>query len=211
VNAEADVRRKPAQKRGELRVQQILDASEALTLEMGAESVTTNHIAKRAEVNVGTLYHFFSNKTEIFLAILARSSSHFEETVIGVGELPHADAEEWIARLVEAQTEVWLANAASVLLYDALRSDPVTNSLVAEGDRRIVELYCQGFKQFCPHIAPSRRRHVGRALLIMSYALHEDVFFAPSPRERQARIREIYPAVRSYVCEARDSQRGRHV
>ena len=42
MRAPTEVRRKPAQKRGELRVQQILDACQALILEMGVDAVTTN-------------------------------------------------------------------------------------------------------------------------------------------------------------------------
>ena len=200
MSAPAPVRRKPAQKRGALRVQQILDATEALILEGGAEAVTTNHIAVRAKVNVGTLYHFFSNKTEIFLAVLARSGGDFEQAVAEAGARPAASAEEWIARLMDAQTEVWLANAASVRLYEALRSQPETNALVDDGDKRIVGLYCEGFKRHCPHIPSGRRRHMAHALLIMSYALIEDATFAATARDRQARIREILPAVRSYIC-----------
>lgn len=200
MSGAAQVRRKPAQKRGELRVRQILDATEALILETGAEAVTTNHIALRAELNVGTLYHFFSNKTEIFLAVLARSSGHFERAVAEVAALPAATAEEWIARLMKAQTEVWLANAASVRLYETLRSQPEMNALVDEADKRILSLYCEGFKRHCPHIAPGRRRRVAHSLLIMSYALIEDAIFAATARERQARIREIVPAVRGYLC-----------
>jgi AcrR family transcriptional regulator len=208
MSASAEVRRKPAQKRGEMRVQEILDATEALVLEIGAEAVTTNHIAKRANVNVGTLYHFFSNKTEIFLAILTRSANQFERAVEQAGALPAADAEEWISRLVEAQTRVWLANAASIRLYEALRSQAETNSLLDEADGRVESLYCEGFKQHCPHISPSRRRHVARTLLIMSYALHEDISYAANEREKQARIREIYHAVRNYVCEPPKERRG---
>lgn len=200
MSGPSPVRRKPRQKRGELRVQQILDATEALILEAGAESITTNHIATRAEVNVGTLYHFFSNKIEIFLAILARSSDDFERAIVKVAALPSLPAEEWIAQLMDAQTEVWLVHAASVRLYETLRSQPETNALVDEADKRIVDLYCEGFKRHCPHIAAGKRRHVARALLIISYALIEDAIFAATTRERQARIREIVPAVRSYIC-----------
>jgi AcrR family transcriptional regulator len=204
MRASADVRRRPAQKRGELRVQQILDATEALILESGAEAVTTNHIAKRAGVNVGTLYHFFSNKAEIFLGVLARASSALETAVAEVNAAPvHevANAETWIARLIEAQTRTWLARAASVRLYEVLRSQPETNSQVEASDERTIALYCEGLERFCPHIARGRRRQVARTVLIMSYALLEDAIFATTPREQQARIREIHPAVRNYLID----------
>ena len=72
VKGRAKMRRKPTQQRGEERVQQILDATVELVLEIGTDSITTNHIARRADVNVGTVYHFFKDKFEIFRAVIGR-------------------------------------------------------------------------------------------------------------------------------------------
>ena len=205
MTSPADVRRKPAQKRGELRVQQILDATEALILEVGPEAVTTNHIARKAGVNVGTLYHFFSNKAEIFLAVLARSSAQveaaIEQAVQPTSDEPES-ADEWITRLLQVQTDSWLQHIASVRLYDMLRSQLVTNAQVELSDERTVMLYCEGFARYCPHIPAVRRRPMARALLTIFYALIEDAIFASSSRDRQARLREIDPAVRSYLMNS---------
>ena len=59
------------QKRGVLRVEEILQAAGALFAELGYDKVTTNMIAARAGVSPGSLYQFFSNKEAIAQAFAA--------------------------------------------------------------------------------------------------------------------------------------------
>ncbi len=59
------------QKRGALRVEEILQAAGALFAEVGYDKVTTNMIAARAGVSPGSLYQFFSNKEAIAQAFAA--------------------------------------------------------------------------------------------------------------------------------------------
>src|SRR5712692_1214904 len=53
------------QKRGALRVEEILQAAGVLFAERGYDKVTTNMIAARAGVSPGSLYQFFPNKEAI--------------------------------------------------------------------------------------------------------------------------------------------------
>ncbi|HEX6477788.1 MAG TPA: TetR/AcrR family transcriptional regulator [Ktedonobacteraceae bacterium] len=59
------------QKRGLLRVEEILSAAGALFAERGYDSVTTNMIAARAGISQGSLYQFFPNKEAITQAFAA--------------------------------------------------------------------------------------------------------------------------------------------
>lgn len=70
--AEARPSRAPVQKRGQQRVEAILDAAEAVFGEMGVDAATTNAIAERAGASVGSLYHFFPNKDAILHALAER-------------------------------------------------------------------------------------------------------------------------------------------
>lgn len=64
--------RAPVQKRGQQRVEAILDAAEAVFGEVGVDAGTTNAIAERAGSSVGSLYHFFPNKDAILQALTER-------------------------------------------------------------------------------------------------------------------------------------------
>ena len=65
-------RRQPKQKRGQERVEQILDAAAIVFDEVGFEAATTHAIASKANTAVGSLYQFFPDKLAIFNALELR-------------------------------------------------------------------------------------------------------------------------------------------
>ena len=61
-----DATRKPVQRRSREAVSAIKTAAAQVLVERGYPQATTNHIAKRAGVSIGTLYQYFPNKDAIF-------------------------------------------------------------------------------------------------------------------------------------------------
>lgn len=69
--ASKSLRRKPKQERSQVMVDAILEAATQILLEADYASASTNRIAKRAGVSVGSIYQYFDNKLEIFESVLA--------------------------------------------------------------------------------------------------------------------------------------------
>jgi AcrR family transcriptional regulator len=59
----------PSQLRGKERVRTILSASLSLFKEQGVESVTTNEIVEKANIPIGSLYRYYSNKDAIITVL----------------------------------------------------------------------------------------------------------------------------------------------
>jgi len=68
-------RRTPRQTRSEATVDAILEAAFQLLEQGGVEALTTNHIAERAGVSVGTLYQYFGGKQAILAALAQRRAA----------------------------------------------------------------------------------------------------------------------------------------
>ncbi len=66
------MRKKPKQARSQQRVDQFLNAAAGVFAEMGYEAATTNAIAARADLPIGSLYQFFSNKEALLDALVER-------------------------------------------------------------------------------------------------------------------------------------------
>ncbi len=62
----------PKQARAEATVSVILEAAAQVLLERDYHSTSTNRIAERAGVSVGSIYQYFENKNEIYDAVLER-------------------------------------------------------------------------------------------------------------------------------------------
>lgn len=80
--ADTRLTRAPVQKRGQQRVDAILDAAEAVFSEMGVDAGTTNAIAERAGASVGSLYHFFANKDAILQALAERYAESMQSLLM---------------------------------------------------------------------------------------------------------------------------------
>ncbi len=68
-------RRTPRQPRSEATVEAILEAAFQLLEQGGPRALTTNHIAERAGVSVGTLYQYFKGKQAILGALAQRQAA----------------------------------------------------------------------------------------------------------------------------------------
>lgn len=75
---------KPKQKRGQMRVDAILNAASEVFAEARYENATIIEIARRADTSVGSLYQFFTNKEDILKALVERYVERAEAVFAGM-------------------------------------------------------------------------------------------------------------------------------
>lgn len=94
--------RKPTRRQIE-RCAQVLDAAEACFVELGFHGASMAMIAKRADMSIGHIYHYFANKDAIVEAVVSRDFEPQRQTVESLRTLT-ADAlrAKLLARAVEA-------------------------------------------------------------------------------------------------------------
>ncbi len=71
-NVLTDLRKSPRQKRAAITFEAIVEAAAHILRDQGAEALTTNAVAARAGVSIGSLYQYFPNKQAIVRALIAR-------------------------------------------------------------------------------------------------------------------------------------------
>lgn len=69
VNPAYSLRKQPRQRRSVATVTAILDAAARILTETGYATASTNRIAERAGVSIGSLYEYFPGKEAVFGAI----------------------------------------------------------------------------------------------------------------------------------------------
>lgn len=89
-------RRTPAQSRSRASVDAVIVAAAELLVSEGPARATTNRIAKRAGVSVGTLYQYFDDKDAVFDAVAERM---FEEVLTQVGEVTEGSLSDRLRRM----------------------------------------------------------------------------------------------------------------
>src|SRR5262249_49825865 len=94
-------RRAPSSVEGEAIVDAIVDAARELIAVEGLDRVTTNRVADRAGVSVGSLYQYFPNKEAIVAAVARRLDERAADAIVAALEGNGGDA---IEALVGAMT-----------------------------------------------------------------------------------------------------------
>jgi AcrR family transcriptional regulator len=95
-------RRKPSQERSRRAVEAIIEAAAQVLEQRGYQGATTNRIADRAGVSVGTLYQYFNNKDEIFNALIEQEAATFLRALEASIAPPDREHREAIRLLLEA-------------------------------------------------------------------------------------------------------------
>ena len=105
TSGQSRIRHEPRQTRSQFTVEAILEAAGQLLVTCGRAAVTTNAVAKRAGVSIGSLYQYFPSKEAIFDALVDRHRSKVMpliEHALGNWADPSVDLVEGILLLMRA-------------------------------------------------------------------------------------------------------------
>jgi AcrR family transcriptional regulator len=148
----AGLRKLPIQARSRARVANILKAAGQLLGEAGYAELSTNLIAERAKVPVGSIYQFFEDKDDIVAALVEQ----FRQRILAlVSQLDVAGAQRdrraFIARLIDGIAAIQADTSAFVCVFSASqahsRFDDVArelrHTLTAQLDRTFAAAFPQ--------------------------------------------------------------------
>ena len=89
VQKKLTIRKQPSQDRSKEKVHRILEATVRLLETVGFEGITTNHIAREANLSVASLYQYFPNKHGVIYAVYQKwlnnilaAFDHVEQTYL---------------------------------------------------------------------------------------------------------------------------------
>ena len=186
----AKARRRPVQARSARTVERILDEA-AHVFGEGGYAGTTNQVAARAGVSIGSLYQYFADKDALLVALHDRHLDDAEAQLLGRG--PLQDPDEWVRWLVTTLIEVNLRPEAKTL-WETSRALPVMRSRVTTLVDRLTSEAATALGLGSPLRA--------RAVVVTALAVvHEVVLPRPTRARRSA-------AVDAVLAVARDACRS---
>ncbi len=117
------VRRSPQQKRAQATTHAIVTAAEQLLVELGYARTSTNAIARRAGVSVGSLYQYFDDKEAVFRAVVQRHRDEMMPLVFaGLEEMADARS-DLVGVTLEMMRKLAQVNARNPRLMAAIENE----------------------------------------------------------------------------------------
>jgi AcrR family transcriptional regulator len=198
------LRRVPKQGRGQRRVEHILKSAEALFAEVGFDNATTNAVASRAGVSIGSLYQFFESKDAILEAVASRYLDQSRRTLSKLFASVTSDTEvdDFIAELLESMIRLQESRPYYLQCLAWSRPSPVLNRRVDELFEWITENVGESFaKIFGEEVDPKLVALRARISVQAIGALVPIAFYARG-KDRAQNTREIQTLLVNYVAPA---------
>lgn len=149
----ANRRKRPKQERSQATVEAIITATAHILTEEGYDHFTTNRVAERAGVSIGSLYQYFPNKESLLLALaelhanqmVQLGKDHLEE--LGARSIP-----EVIQQIIKAAIA---AHAVNPKLHRVLHEQVPHSQVMRQFDQTKMENLLRSFlAQRCEQLQP---------------------------------------------------------
>ena len=124
--------RKPVQQRSQARVDAILEVALTLLIDKGTEGLVMRDIARRAEVQIGSLYQYFPNKAAVLKGLGHRFIKRFEASLFAVWRRCIEEGRplsEAVDQTVDAAFSFYLDEPGFPALWAGFQSDPALSQL----------------------------------------------------------------------------------
>lgn len=141
-------RKKPRQDRSRATVDAILEAAAQVLVEVGYDRTSTNRVARRAGVSIGSLYQYFPNKEALVGELVDRYSAEMTGLVV-----------EELQRLADAPPPQ-AARALVTRMVDAKQARPLLSKVLREQVPRVGRM--QRYEQNLERLVEATARYMTR-------------------------------------------------
>ncbi|MGZ3296723.1 MAG: TetR/AcrR family transcriptional regulator [Xanthobacteraceae bacterium] len=161
------LRKKPLQARSRARVAGILKAAGSLLGEVGYDGLSTNLIAERAQVPVGSIYQFFEGKDDIVAALVEQFQDRILRLVSAQLDVDTAVHDRWafIARLIDGIAGIQAEASAFVCVFSGSQTHARFDGLARDLRRTLTRHLDRVFAEAFPRLPKDDR---GRMLAAWS-------------------------------------------
>jgi AcrR family transcriptional regulator len=162
IDKQKGLRKAPLQARSRVRVANILKAAGALLGEVGYDGLSTNLIAERAQVPVGSIYQFFEGKDDIVAALVEQ----FQDRILKLANeqldagTAKRDPAAFIARLVDGIAGIQADASAFVCVFSGSQSHARFDALARELRRTLTRHLDRVFAEAFPRLPKDDRGRV---------------------------------------------------
>jgi len=193
-------RKPPTQARSRARVENILKAAGALLGEVGYDGLSTNLIAERADVPVGSIYQFFQGKDDIVAALVEQ----FQDRILRLaGEQLDAasaiqDRRAFIAKLVDGIAGIQAEASAFVCVFSGSQSHARFDGLARDLRRTLTGHLDRVFAEAFPRLPKDDRGRMLAAWSDITSAMISNLDRS-KPGERGKLLEELKTVLGAYL------------
>jgi AcrR family transcriptional regulator len=194
-------RREPQQSRSQELVDRLLDGAATLFAEVGYEAATTNAIAEKAGVSIGSLYRYFPDRKALLAALADRHVRQLRalHDRVFTPDVVYLPLPVLLDRLIDPFVELHMECPAFAHLLLGSDTSADIAEVTCELDGEIVERLAGVFRQLAPALDAARARLVASVSKAAVKALMSGVAAERHPGARAALVAETKKMLLAYL------------
>ena len=195
--------REPRQRRSKVTYDAIIEATTQLLIKRGYAATTTNHIAERAGISIGSLYQYFPNKEAIAVELLQRhivSGPSYMESQITHSMKNLSKPAETVKCAIEAACDHHTDNPT---LHKVLEEEVPHPTHIREAVQRNENLYIEVLANW---IEQQRPQHVSNTIVaarlvffMIKTMTHWYILYQQAEIKREVFVNELTAIVMRYL------------
>jgi AcrR family transcriptional regulator len=203
-------RRQPLQARARDRVDRILSATLELLEEQGADSLSTGAIAERAQIPIGSVYHYFPSKEAVLAELAERKFRAVDANLAALlgRELERRPWREALGRALDGVVGAFRSDPSYVTIWRAIRGSSAFRGAAATSDARLADSIAA-----LPLLqaVPAARLQIALPTTIrVANSFLDWILDTPDPRAAAGVLREMKRALVAYLAEDLDAAQAAH-
>jgi AcrR family transcriptional regulator len=173
-------RRKPSGDRGRQRRDLILNTAADLLAEGGVEAINTNALAERANISIGSVYQYFSNKQAILTALGERYMQQLSSNTLAAlkQDVSNLDFPTMIDRVIDPMISFERKHPAFRQLNAGQEGEGTLAEEAKRIDQEILATIYDLLLRVCPGLNPTQGWHTARVTKAlykgMSYLIQQE-------------------------------------
>jgi AcrR family transcriptional regulator len=204
-------RKEPKQARARATIEAILAAAAQILVHDGLEAATTNSIAQRAGVSIGSLYQYFPSKEAVIFALVERHvqklQRQLEEVIAAHGDAP---LEEIVPTYVKAMLAAHRVEPKLHRVFSEQLPKLAGRDALMRWSEETERMIRGVLHQHRDRLRPSDIEMAAFVLLHAVEAItHASVILRPRYLEREALADEISELIMRYLLEPETMKSGR--
>lgn len=206
-NKQLKPRKKPCQSRSKAMYDSILEATTHLLSEKGYAATTTNHIADRAGISIGSLYQYFPNKESIAVELLQRhivNGLDYMNPLITHAMKSKGNPAKMVKAFIEAACDHHTDNPS---LHKVLEEEVPHPAHIREALRQNEDLFAEAIVHWIEQHSPRKvsNLHVAAKLVyfMVKTMAHWYILSQQTEIERDVFVDEMTAIVMSYLFPSR--------
>jgi AcrR family transcriptional regulator len=147
------MRRQPRQVRSQERVKHILDVAEQMFIAEGYSATTTNAIAARAEVPIGSLYQFFPDKGVMVQALTLRYMEILQQRfdALHTAEMSQIDLSSYVDRIIDTTEQFFNDYPGYHAIFMQMQDTmPELSAIESATDNQLIQDWASILSQYYP-------------------------------------------------------------